>query len=344
MPHYMVLILLLLLCGAVPGLSDLYGDLGLKEEATDSEIKKAYRKLSRQLHPDHNPSPDAKEEYAKIQKAYGVLSDRKKKKVYDMMGEEALKDLESGKGQRQQQHMGFFGNLFGGGGQDDTRGEDKHLSLKVSLADIYNGNEHTLNIKKNKLRSKQVVKDCATCKAQPPKMQRVQLAPGFVVQQQVPPDCDHKCSAGSRQVITGFSQLLEVQIEQGIPEGHEIKFDMEGDESPDRLPGDVIFKVKSAPHPFLTRVKDNLEMDMRITLLQALVGFKKSFVHLDGREVEVERKVVTQPLTKMTLRGEGMPKHNVPSEKGNLIVTFHIDFPKHITTEQAEKIKLLLPN
>ena len=153
-------------------LSDLYADMGLKEDATDSEIKKAFRVLSRKLHPDHNPSADARDEYAKVQKAYGILGDRKKKKVYDMMGEDGLKELDSGRNQRHQ-HMDIFGGLFGGGGQDQTRGQDVHLSLKVSLADMYNGNDHTLNFKKSKLRSKQVVKDCMSCKAKPPQLKKV---------------------------------------------------------------------------------------------------------------------------------------------------------------------------
>eukprot|EP00668_Euglena_longa_P032287 GGOE01041592.1.p1 GENE.GGOE01041592.1~~GGOE01041592.1.p1 ORF type:complete len:341 (-),score=118.09 GGOE01041592.1:223-1245(-) len=320
--------------------SDLYEDLGLKEDATESDIKKAFRVLSRKLHPDHNPTAEAREQYVQVQKAYGILSDRKKKKVYDMMGEDGLKEFESGKGQRQQ--MDFFGGLFGGGG-DQSRGEDVHLSLKVSLADIYNGNTHTLTFRKNKLRSKQVVKDCMTCKAQPPQMKRVQLAPGFVVQQQVPPSCDHVCGGGPQQVIRNHNQLLEVFVEQGIPEGHELRFDMEADEHPDRLPGDLIFKVKSAPHPYFQRAKDDLHMDMEVSLLEALVGFHKTVQHLDGRIVDVEREAVTPPGFRMVLKGEGMPKHHVPSERGNLIITFNILFPKSLTPEQAQTVRQLLP-
>jgi DnaJ-related protein SCJ1 len=331
---------LLLLCPSVLG--DLYGDLGLTEDAPDSEIKKAFRVLSRKLHPDHNPLASAKEEYAKVQKAYGVLSDRKKKKVYDMMGEDGLKELESGRGQRQHAMDPFSAMFGGGGGGDQSRGEDVHLSLRVSLADIYNGNTHTLTFKKSKLRNKKVVKDCMACKAKPPQMQRVQLAPGFVVQQQVPPDCSRVCEGGSLQVIKGHNQLLEVFIEQGIPEGHEIRFEMEGDEYPDRLPGDLLFKVKSAPHPFLQRARDDLLMDMEITLLEALVGFRKSIVHLDGRSVDVQRSEVTPPGFRLIVPGEGMPRHNVPSEKGNLLITFRILFPRHLSEDQRAEVHRLL--
>eukprot|EP00992_Anisonema_acinus_P015331 TRINITY_DN9709_c0_g1_i1.p1 TRINITY_DN9709_c0_g1~~TRINITY_DN9709_c0_g1_i1.p1 ORF type:complete len:341 (+),score=96.69 TRINITY_DN9709_c0_g1_i1:50-1072(+) len=325
-------------------LCDYYDDLQLpkREESSESDIKKQFRILSRKLHPDLNPAPDAREAYQKVQKAHGVLSDRKQRKIYDMMGEEGLKNLEAAQQKGHQQHgMGIFGNLFGGQ-QDNTKGADVQMNLKVSLADIYNGAEHTLTLKKQKLRGKHVVETCLKCKAQPPVMQKVQVAPGFVMQQQVPPNCDHQCGGGSKQVIKDHSQQLEVMIEQGIPEGHKIVYDMEADEWPDRLPGDVIFKVVSAPHPMFSRKRDDLRMTMEISLLESLVGFSKEITHLDGHIVEVKRSDVTQHGHKMSIKGEGMPRHNVPSEKGNLIITFEVKFPTTVSAHQASRFQALL--
>merc|ERR1711976_167716 len=120
------------------------------------------------------------------------------------------------------------------------------------------------------------------------------------------------------------------------------KFEMEADESPDILPGDVIFKIHSQPHSTFRREGNDLHMVMKITLLEALVGFEKSVTHMDERQVEISRTAVTPHGYKKTIRGEGMPVHNVPSEKGNLIVTFEVIFPKTITPEQGAEFRKLL--
>jgi DnaJ-class molecular chaperone len=132
---------------------------------------------------------------------------------------------------------------------------------------------------------------------------------------------------------------LEVLIEQGMPEGHEVTFEMEADESPDVLPGDVTFKIISQPHHLFKRNGDDLSMVMKITLLEALVGFKKTFRHMDDHEVEVSRMEVTPHGHVMIVKDEGMPKHNVPSEVGVLRITFEVIFPRRLTSQQADDFR-----
>lgn len=336
-----LLLVAVFLAGA---LADYYQDLGLTtgEESTESDIKRQFRHLSKKLHPDLNPSPEAREQFQRVQKAYGILSDRKKRKVYDMMGEDGLKELEDAE---KNPHHGqdMLSMLFGGGGQQQqrNRGNDVKHRIRVSLADIYNGNAHEVVVQKQKLRSKDVVRKCMKCKARPPEVRKVQVAPGFYMQQQVAPDCSRDCGSGGNKVVR-VDRTLEVQIEQGIPEGHTIVFEMEGDEQPDKLPGDIQFQVETHPHPLFRRQGDDLLMTVHITLLEALAGFTKSFEHLDGRVVEYSREEVTPPLYRMTMRGEGMPKHNVPSEKGNLYITFEVKFPKALTPQQAAAFRQAL--
>eukprot|EP00755_Sulcionema_specki_P021953 Sspe_Gene.75332::Locus_47074_Transcript_1_1_Confidence_1.000_Length_1198::g.75332::m.75332/K09517/DNAJB11; DnaJ homolog subfamily B member 11 len=112
--------------------------------------------------------------------------------------------------------------------------------------------------------------------------------------------------------------------------------------TPDRLPGDVKFVVETSPHKMFTRDGNNLHMKLVISLLEALVGFEKTFTHMDGHEFVVARNAPTHHGFKMTLTGEGMPKHHVPSEKGDLIVTFEVKFPTRVTPEQAEQFKKIL--
>eukprot|EP01012_Entosiphon_sulcatum_P059960 TRINITY_DN84636_c0_g1_i1.p1 TRINITY_DN84636_c0_g1~~TRINITY_DN84636_c0_g1_i1.p1 ORF type:complete len:377 (+),score=73.33 TRINITY_DN84636_c0_g1_i1:30-1133(+) len=339
---------------------DYYEDLELPkgEDSTDSDIKKAYRTLSKKWHPDWNPAPDARDKFQKISKAYDVLSTPKKRKIYDMKGDEGLKQLEEAEKAGQNGMMDPFSMLFGGG-QSRTKGQNVQMSLKVALDDIYNGKEHQVTLQKQKLcrkckgsgaASKDAVKECPRCRGRGVVTQQVQLAPGFV--QQMQSHCDacggtgrkitKKCPVCSGNRVTRGESVIEVLIEKGIPEGHEMVFEMEADESPDILPGDVVFKIESQPHRLFKRVGDDLHMTMRITLLESLVGFRKHFQHMDGRTVEVKSTGVTPHGSKQVLQEEGMPRHNVPSEKGKLVVTFEVQFPKTVTADQVSKFREIL--
>ena len=145
-------------------------------DTPDSEIKKKYKKLSRALHPDLNPgqSEEDRQRYKDVQEANAVLSDRKKRRVYDMMGNEGLKQLGAQGGGRRQRDP--FAAFFGGGGDGGPeRGPDITLTMRVTLDDIYNGADHVVPLTKQKLKNFDVVKKCMKCKAQKPKMQRVQV-------------------------------------------------------------------------------------------------------------------------------------------------------------------------
>eukprot|EP01008_Symbiontida_sp_HLA12_P002476 NODE_419_length_928_cov_256.447205_g411_i0.p1 GENE.NODE_419_length_928_cov_256.447205_g411_i0~~NODE_419_length_928_cov_256.447205_g411_i0.p1 ORF type:complete len:221 (+),score=12.89 NODE_419_length_928_cov_256.447205_g411_i0:107-769(+) len=218
---------------------------------------------------------------------------------------------------------------------------------------------HSVTLHKQKLcrkckgtgaKSKGDVKQCPVCKGRGMTSQRQQLAPGFVVENQAPcTSCGgtgkkvtSKCPVcGGGKVVQG-TVGLDVEIERGIPENHKILFELEGDQSPDILPGDVIFDVRTKKHHLFTRAGNDLKMTMRISLLEALVGFTKTVKHLDGHEVEIAISKVTSPWEKKVMKEEGMPAHNVPSEKGNLIITFEVDMPKQITETQREAFSRLL--
>eukprot|EP00755_Sulcionema_specki_P021954 Sspe_Gene.75329::Locus_47074_Transcript_1_1_Confidence_1.000_Length_1198::g.75329::m.75329 len=214
-----------------------YEILGLEAgpETPDSKIKQAYRHLSKKLHPDLNPSDEAKNKYQDVQEAYGVLSDRKRRKVYDMMGHEGLKQLEQASqrgGRAQDPFSNFFG--FGGGDSGPERGPDIQMTIRVTLDDVYNGAEHTVPLAKQKLKNWEVVRKCMKCKARPPTVQNVQIGPGMVMRQEVPPDCRGEC--GPRGAVTRKQVNMEVKIEEGVPEGQTLTYELEADEYPGQAP------------------------------------------------------------------------------------------------------------
>ncbi|RHY31340.1 hypothetical protein DYB32_003611 [Aphanomyces invadans] len=326
----------------VYGGKDLYDVLGIKRDASAPDIKRAFRKLSLKLHPDKNPGDeDAAQKFAEV--ASGMSFPRRHLK-YDMYGEDGLKDNGGGGG-----HDPFdvFSQFFGGGRQrhpqEPSRGNDVTIPLRVSLADLYNG------------------------KNVPFTLETRRVGPGFI--QQFQTQCT-KCG-GKGKVVTStcpvcggsktvFADVeLDLEIEKGMPDGHEIEFEHAADEHADRAAGHLRFRLTTAPHDMFSRDGDDLYMDMSISLRevggrssrrhgphtiapQALVGFSKTFVHLDGRTVEVSRRNdITEPSQVMTLAREGMPRHQMASERGNLHIKFNVIFPDALTPDQQRGFREL---
>jgi DnaJ-related protein SCJ1 len=127
-----------------------------------------------------------------------------------------------------------------------------------------------------------------------------------------------------------------------MPDGHDIVFEQEGDESPDTTPGDVIFKLKTLPNKRFLRRGDDLHTQMTISLLEALTGFSKIIKHLDGHEVVVKKSEVTKPGEVLTIEDEGMPHHQYPSQTGKLYVEFVFKMPESLTEDQKNSIKNIL--
>lgn len=362
------LVLLLLVAIVLPlALCDYYEKLGVPRDATESQIKKAYRKLSLKYHPDHDPTEEAKKKFVDLANAYEVLGDEEKRRLYDQYGEEGLKH--SG---QQNFHNPFdifsaFGGGGGGfnfrsnsgGGQMQNKGPDLEIELEVSLKDLYLGRVLDIAHRKQTLCHKcrgtgakkaSDVTTCGGCKGTGMKMKVQQLGPGFVQQTQtVCDECGGKgkkvtstCPHCSGKKVEVSEDNLMVAVERGMLDGEKIVFSQQADESPDSTPGDLIFKVVTAPHKRFVRSGDNLHFSLTISLLEALVGFSKKIKHLDGHTVDVIRTEVTRPGQVITIQGEGMPQHNFPSQTGDLHIEITVKFPASLTEEQKEGFKKLL--
>ena len=343
--------------------TDYYAILQLeeREDASEKAIKSNWRRLSREFHPDLK-GESSREIYKKVQRAYEVLSDKRKRKVYDMKGEDGIKQLEKTGGQQQQMPDDpMLRMFFGGGGGDNAaqRGSNVQMMLLCTLEDIYSGASHTVRLNKQRLckqcrgtgaASKADFQICKACKGQGTTLQRIQLAPGFVQQvQQQCPRCNgkgktikKKCQTCGGNKVSRVEQALHVEIEQGMPENHNIVFDMEADQSPDIIPGDVIFTVQSAPHPRFKRNGKDLETTVQLTLSEALLGFTKTLRHLDDHEVELSETGTTNYNKRVKNLGEGLPNHNVPSERGDLFVIYTFEMPVSLTSAQRAAIEKVL--
>jgi len=318
----------------------LYERIGLQPEASDSEIKKAYRKLSVQYHPDKNKgNAEAEQKFREITEAYEILGDKEKRVIYDSSGIGAVRKM----GQGGEQGGGSpFDMFFGGGQRKDTgRGKNMDIELPVTLEDLYNGNEKLATVKRRivcrNCKGKAHLPRCAECGACPKekKMVHRRAGPGMVVQQEVMVESKEKCKREDKR--------LTATIEKGMPDAEEIVFKYESEQKPGQIPGDVVLKLKTTPHPMFTRSRDSLSMKIAIPLRAALLGFETSFKHLDGHTVTLKRTTVTKPGQVIRIKGEGMPKHGTPSEFGDLTITFSVDFPTTVEAALAQGLEKLLP-
>ncbi|OQS05603.1 hypothetical protein THRCLA_02289, partial [Thraustotheca clavata] len=350
---------------------DYYEELGLGMDASDSDIKKAYRRLSLQYHPDKNPgNTEADTKFQKISKAYEVLSNAETRDIYDLEGVEGL-ERHANQGNRPSSPFGRVFALgykntidsrvdaFFGGGGGKPRGPDATVDIPVTLEELYNGAEKQARFMKNVICRKcrgsgakdGKMKTCKTCGGQGFVLVQQQMGPGFTVQmQQQCPKCGgkgktfkHKCPHCNGNKVVAEEKIITGVIERGMPSNHEIVFERESEQRPGMIPGNVIMRLIQQPHKTFRRTGDDLHADITISLKDALLGFESSLIHLDERKVTVEADGVTTPFEVRVLSGEGMPHHNFPSQHGDLHVLHRIQFPKQLSPAQKELVERLLP-
>lgn len=344
-----------------------YDILEVPPTATDSELKKAYRKLALKYHPDKNP--DAGDKFKQISMAYEVLSDPKKRELYDRGGEEAIKGGGAG-GMDFHSPMDifdlFFGGGRGGGGRrGPKKGKDVIHQLKVSLEDMYNGATRKLALQKNVICSKcegrggkeGSVQKCGNCRGTGMQVRVQQIGPGMVQQiQSVCSECrgegevidpKHRCKTCNGKKIVKERKILEVHIDKGMKDNQQIRFSGEGDQEPELEPGDIVIVLDEQEHERFRRRGHDLIMKMQLELVEALCGFQKTIKTLDGRTLVITNlpgDVVKNEEIKCVM-GEGMPVYRDPFEKGRLIIQFEVVFPPtgSLSPEAITTLESVLP-
>jgi len=334
---YMLFSVILIFAIQVLAGRDFYSILGVPRSANLNQVKKAYRSLAKDLHPDKNQDdPKAQEKFQDLAAAYEVLSDPEKRKTYDKYGEEGLKNHDMGGSDPFSSFFGDFGFFgFGGGGgqreREAPRGADVVMDMWVTLEELYTGN--FVEIVRNKPAYKQT-EGTRKCNCRQEMVTR-QLGPGRfqMLQQQV---CD-ECPAVE---VVNEERTLEVEIEPGMRDGQEQKFVAEGEPHVDGEPGDLRVKIRTLPHTVFERRGDDLYTNVTITLNDALTGFEMDINHLDGHKVHIVRDKITWPGARMRKPGEGMPNHENNNQRGTLFITFDVEFPKgELTEEEKETIR-----
>ncbi|XP_034745608.1 dnaJ homolog subfamily B member 13 [Etheostoma cragini] len=309
--------------------SDYYETLEINQNATDADIKKAYRRLALKFHPRRNRDTGSSKKFSQLGEAYDVLSDLRKKATYDKFGEEGLKagiPPEFGSsgacsskyvyhGNPDKTFKEFFGGdnpfadfhtndaplKFGGLQSVMVKTQDSHIErdLHLSLDDLFHGCTKKIKI------SRRVMND-----------------DGFT--------------------SSIKDKILTIDVKPGWTEGTRIIFPKEGDQGPNNIPADIVFMVRQKSHHLFERQHNDLIYKAQITLEMALTGFSVDVETLDGRLISIPINDIVHPAYNKVVTGEGMPLSQDPSQRGNLIVTFDIQFPEKLSAERKHLIKQAL--
>lgn len=347
---------------------DYYEVLGIGRDADDDSIKKAYRKLALENHPDRNPgNAEAEKRFKEAAEAYAVLGDAEKRKRYDQFGHAgvdgnggggpgfssaedifaAFGDLFGGGG------GGFFEQFFGGGGRRGRgrRGSSLKVDLELTLEEVATGCKKTLEIKRpepcahcsgsgqkpgtNKSR-------CGTCAGRG----EVVRNQGFFQLRQTCPSC-----AGQGELIQdpcpkckGRGAIpkdvpITIQIPPGIEHGHVERIQGQGEPGDGGgPPGDLVVVIHIQEHSVFLRHGDDLLMQTRIGFRQAVLGDEVEIPTITGDTVALKIPAGTQPGEKLRVQKHGLPRPDGYG-RGSLIVQVQIDVPKNITAEQQELLR-----
>jgi len=343
---------------------DYYKLLGVARGASEAEIKKAYRKLAMKYHPDKNRAAGAEEKFKEIGEAYDVLSDTRKKQIYDQCGEEGLKGGMGGTGGNGNNAGGmpnfgntqnysytyhgdpkatfsqFFGNsnpfesFFSGG--DGTMGGNmgsyENMDMDMDIDDLLGGlgggnmkGQFRPQVSSQKPTKQNKIQD---------KTIEKEL---FVTVEEIAKGCEKKMKI-SRKVyredgsVTNEDKVLKVNIKPGWKSGTKVTFSQEGDRIPGKIPADVAFIIRDKPHPVFTRDGSDLKYTYKIPLKEALCGTIVQVPTLNGQKVGINCSAeVIKPTTTKRLQGFGLPFPKDSSRKGDLIVGFDVLFPDDIS-------------
>ena len=353
----------------------LYDELGVSPNASESELKKAYRKLSIKWHPDKNPNnkDEATKKFQEISEAYSILSDPEKRSTYDQVGMDFVKNQSGGPGMDPSDIFSqFFGgnspfgggspfgfNFGGRGGRPQKTQEDINVKINVTLEQIYNEEFIDINYPQ-----KVYCKDsdgtgtkskktpvCPDCNGQGKKVQVVRMGP--MIQQMVQ-DCqkcrgtgrfvpeNDKCPNCSGKGFNVKTKSIRIPLRNGLEKGNKIQLEKKGHQLKDGKT-DLIIIIDELPHSNFKRDGSNLITEVTLELYQSLFGFDKIIKHLDGSNLHISSssKIEDGDIKRIVNKGMMNLRTKVP---GDLFIVFKVKYPKidNYSIEEINTMKTLL--
>ena len=337
---------------------DFYDILGVSKSATQSEIKKAYRKKAVQFHPDKNPGDaTAEANFKKAAEAYEILGNEQKRAKYDQFGHRAFEGGGGGGGFGGGMDMddifSQFGDIFGGGfggggggfrggGQRRVKGSNLRVRVKLTIEEIANGVEKKIKIKRKKQAAGVSYKTCTTCNGAG-QVTRIQNTILGRMQTAVPCNAcggsgqtiDKRPTGADAQGLIAEEETVSVKIPAGVVDGMQLKVQGKGNDAPGNgISGDLLVAIQEIDHEVLQREGDNLHRDLYISISEAVLGASKEIDTVTGKvRIKIEEGVQSGKI--LRLRGKGIPSINGYG-RGDLLVHVNVWTPKILTKEQKQ--------
>ena len=345
---------------------DYYEVLSVERTADGDTIKRAYRKMAIENHPDKNPGDAAAEQrFKEAAEAYSVLSDDGKRQRYDSYGHAGVESAGGGgAGFHSAEDIfsafgdmfggggggGFFDQIFGGGGRRGRgrRGSSLKVDLELTLEEVATGVRKTIELKRAEAcgtcagsgaKPGTKKKTCGTCEGHG----QVIRSQGFFQLRQTCPTCqgqgemiESPCTKCKGRGAVPKSAPVNITIPAGIQDGHAERIPGQGEPGEGSAPpGDLIVVLHVKEHAVFTRYGDDLLMQTRISFRQAVTGDEVHIPTITGESVAMKIPAGTQPGEKLRVRNHGLPRPDGYG-RGNLVVQMQVTVPKKITSEQSE--------
>jgi molecular chaperone DnaJ len=355
---------------------DYYEILGVSKSSSADEIKKSYRKIALQFHPDRNPgNKEAEDKFKEAAEAYEILSNVDKRAQYDRFGHAGMGNQGGfgGGGQggmRMEdifQNFGdifgndMFGNMFGGqqggGRRQGTRGANLRIKLKMDFTEIANGATKKIKVKKHIVcqpcsgsgaKDKGAIQNCSTCGGSG-QVRRVTST--FLGQMQTVTTCPtcngegsmitQKCASCKGEGRVYGEETLSLEIPAGVQDGMQLSMSGKGNAGErGGPPGDLLLLVEEEKHEFLIRHELDVVYQLHISFPEAVLGLQAEVPTIDGK-AKIKIPAGTQSGKIFRLKGKGFPAFQSSYEKGDELVEVNIWSPQHLTHEEKEMMEKL---
>jgi molecular chaperone DnaJ len=344
---------------------DYYATLGVAREASSEDLKKAYRKLAMQHHPDRNPgNKQAEGKFKEVNEAYDVLKDEQKRAAYDRFGHAAFEQGGGGRAGGFEFSGGgglndifdqMFGEFMGGGRRGGGRargGADLRQQVQIDLVQAFAGVKISLRVptrvtcdacsgsgSEDKTRSADA---CGTCHGSG----KVRAQQGFFLIERTCPTCGgagrvirNPCKVCQGQGTVQRERTLQVAVPAGVEDGNRIRLAGEGEAGGQGAPpGDLYVHVAIRPHPIFERDGANLALRMPVRMSQAALGAELEVPVIDGTRIKVKVPAGTQTGEQIRVRGKGFSVLR-SAVRGDLYIQVLVETPQHLTRRQRELLE-----
>lgn len=346
--------------------SDYYEILGVSKDASETDIKKAFRKKAVEYHPDRNKSPDAAEKFKKVNEAYQVLSDPEKRKMYDRFGSSAFTGANAG-GENYGQQVQFdfsdlfgegfdsifgesnpFGDIFGGraSSKDTNRGKDLEIKLDIGLSDVIFATEKTIEFYRKEKCSNckgnggSKVEKCSNCNGSGRVAQVTRSLFGNIQVVRPCPKCNatgqvilEKCNVCKGYSTVGTKHSIKIRIPAGVESGMTLRFSGEGDAGKyGGKNGDLYIVLNVKSEKGFIRQGNNLIKEIKIPFYTLILGDTLTFDTFDG-----EKTIKVPPYTKvgvdLVLKGYGVPDMHTKN-RGDIVIKLTPEIPDKLSQEE----------